>query len=434
MVTWIFIQWLSLRYQLQRSTKWTSLWDVSLPSHFSKPQLILCTCASFPQPPPRHPNTQTTNMNRFRKAAQKIFRKSSGEGVADELTPRQKLRHSRSMPMRSSNETDDSYYRPRPVYRGDRPLKTADIQAKVLPGVMDISHGAAKGVKDVAQASANEQGFDYEEDEFSLRLTYHLDDEDSKLLDKFPLPPHEGYPHEQGGASLCSCYAGRIRAPTVDPTDLLPPPPLGVFELTECERHRSTTSAKLCGQPTIEQSAYPTARARYDSALDQYEYARSLPRVDQYGYLQPPPCQCNNKRPPITQYQARSLTTHRNYSTQSLGGQAALRSGPVSHRPLVHQLSHSTPAQTTQPLRVRKASNISNASRAYVTAAPVYQGEFMPIVTAPNKKMTKEQKRAEKQIAKEAKQTAEDKMRAKRVAKEMANNPTPMFEEDVTSI
>ncbi|RDB16816.1 hypothetical protein Hypma_002379 [Hypsizygus marmoreus] len=74
-------------------------------------------------------------MLKLKKLHSKVFKKSSASPAPTRRDPN--LRHSRSMPLRSTNETDDSYVRPRPVYRGEHPLQPSDINH-----VLDVSPDA----------------------------------------------------------------------------------------------------------------------------------------------------------------------------------------------------------------------------------------------------------------------------------------------------
>ncbi|KAF9010693.1 hypothetical protein BDQ17DRAFT_1421036 [Cyathus striatus] len=107
-------------------------------------------------------------MNTFKK----IFGKPKKDGAnfnnESHANRRARVRRSRSMPFRSSSDTDDSTFRVRPVYRGQRPLKASDVQL-----VLDIS----------AEAVARDQGR-YPNIPYQLRNYAEKD-----LIDLFPAPP-----------------------------------------------------------------------------------------------------------------------------------------------------------------------------------------------------------------------------------------------------
>ncbi|KAG5643444.1 hypothetical protein DXG03_000917 [Asterophora parasitica] len=70
-------------------------------------------------------------MERIKKIRTKMFKKSSA-GPTSRRDPT--LMHSRSMPLRNSNDTEDSYLYPRPIYHGELPLQPGNIEQ-----VIDIS-------------------------------------------------------------------------------------------------------------------------------------------------------------------------------------------------------------------------------------------------------------------------------------------------------
>ncbi|KAF5386235.1 hypothetical protein D9615_002676 [Tricholomella constricta] len=120
-------------------------------------------------------------MERIKKIRTKILKKSS-DGSKPRRDPN--LRHSRSMPLRNSNDTEDSFIYQRPIRRGENPLQPADIQQ-----VLDISHHAVRYGDPYAgwPGYNNDENDDMTDGEGPYNHCFPLIDKD--IVDRFPAPP-----------------------------------------------------------------------------------------------------------------------------------------------------------------------------------------------------------------------------------------------------
>ncbi|KAG5638631.1 hypothetical protein H0H81_011350 [Sphagnurus paluster] len=120
-------------------------------------------------------------MDQFKKMRSKLFKRSS--------KPKQhrdpELRHSRSLPLRNSNDTGDSYQRTRPIYRSQ--LQFSDVQqvfdiSPEKPAIYDNPHGGW-------HQSCNDNEYDELSDTEGPYRHEIYPVIDKAIVYKFPLPP-----------------------------------------------------------------------------------------------------------------------------------------------------------------------------------------------------------------------------------------------------
>ncbi|KAF8893388.1 hypothetical protein BD779DRAFT_1046790 [Infundibulicybe gibba] len=288
-------------------------------------------------------------MEHIKRMRSKVFKKSRGSNSStshypaeEQLSAKQRLRHSKSLPFRSSSDTDNSSFssRIRPTYRGARPLKTSDIHL-----VVDISHESVDeqgrtrwpGLREESDylypPSPHEGGAKYPPTRGEPVPVPLID---KGILDQFPDPPAvHAYtsPRAYLPPGLQGAEGGQLSNHSGPPS---PEIRRGIQDGRSVGRSGSVSGRQPILQRSGSTSSYskPTAIAYPTTAL------ASRP-------VQAPQCSWSSTHPPATY-----MTAHRNLSTQSLGPNAALRAGPTAHRPVVRKPS----AHSVKPLRVRKAS------------------------------------------------------------------------------
>lgn len=91
------------------------------------------------------------------------------------------------MPLRNSDDTQESYTRPRPIFRGEKSLNASDIHPFV-----DISPEAIAAQEDSARGWPQNQETEDEYDLYDTEGPYrrpYVPFIDRKIVDKFPVPP-----------------------------------------------------------------------------------------------------------------------------------------------------------------------------------------------------------------------------------------------------
>ncbi|KAF8069993.1 hypothetical protein FPV67DRAFT_1447860 [Lyophyllum atratum] len=158
-------------------------------------------------------------MDHIKKISTKIFKKASA-GSKPKSRRDPKLRYSRSMPLRSSNDTEESYLRPRPTYRGEQ-----QFPYDITPGVFDIA--PEEGVRHEDPYGGwpqhtNENTIDERNDtKGSYPQRYPLIERN--IVDQFPAPPSPPIKSLQPGVGIPKRPA---RPPTLDLED---------YQFTEAE-------------------------------------------------------------------------------------------------------------------------------------------------------------------------------------------------------
>lgn len=278
-------------------------------------------------------------------------RPSQSSSTSSKSSSRDRLRHSQSMPFRSSNDTDESG-RTKPVYRGVHPLKTSDIHLFV-----DITPAATNGRDDDAELTDDE--------DFGVAYPHRAPILDRRVLDSFPAPPDNNAYSSQTVRSPCAPRPVFNEGyPSAADLLILPPNPYYERLARENEKIRQA------------QSRYPNRQRLERNTSTGSSTSFSRPTRNAYPGIHPilPIHHRSYTHPPDTY-----RTSHNNTSTHSLGGNARLRQGPTAHRPVVRQASiphiepprprkvlsnRQPPVPSVEPLRPRKVSTNSPAPTA----------------------------------------------------------------------
>lgn len=287
--------------------------------------------------------------------------------------------------MRNSSDTDTSYERPRPVYRGQHPLKVSDIQhvIDISPQAMadyeNPQHGWPRPNHDV------EDDGDLSDSGCSYHSRRHFIDKE--ILDQFPTPP-PSTPISYVVARPAKPTRPLQRPPTMNmddfTNDLLPEfsPTLkakmdATLRYREQEllreaqalerrqksmRHNATVNAAL-GRSTSSASAYtraPSAHTSSKASLDRKNGIRSPSSVSLASNSMSTPANTGLYRNPVS-----------SLSTQSLAPNARLRGQQPPTKP---PISHPQPLTQGRHRNTSTSSSASTlSSRRPVVPSPLAQ-------------------------------------------------------------
>lgn len=191
----------------------------------------------------------------------------------------------------------------------------------------------------------------------------------SDIMIQFPSPPTHTPSSSISRPSTDSEY--RPTRPSTRPAplddiypDLLPPSiVLKPTELAE-ERRRYDAIEAARGRKQSESLQKPLQRHRNDSTT-----SLSRPTIEAYPETVR---RYYHIREDSVQSQRTGLTSHSNYSTQSLGANARLRDGPTVHRPVVRTASTASNSGTGHRQRMSSSVSVNNAPSSAPSTLPVH--------------------------------------------------------------
>ncbi|KAF8160616.1 hypothetical protein B0H34DRAFT_344121 [Crassisporium funariophilum] len=273
-------------------------------------------------------------MDSLRKLRTKVFTKNSSTVFGDNIIisspkkPRDKeLRHSRSMPLRNSSDTDKTLVNPgRPTYKGKHPLKPSDIRLAL----------DNRGRPDATILHpAFEESMDYRYDWVTGPIPTPPSED---IIAQFPSPPDGAVPRRPEKP------APHLSIDDILPSeDLLPANP--AFERMKLLKAlRAEARQGRQGHSHHNNLSASDARPAYTDIVQPLNWNKSS------GYHD------NDAHRPDN---ARTIMQHPNYSTKSLGPGIAFKEGPA-RRVVVNKPARL--AVTNPDPRPRMQSNASSHS------------------------------------------------------------------------
>lgn len=306
-------------------------------------------------------------MDSLRKLRSKVLEKIPVSSDKNEKVRDKTVRYSRSLPLLPPSDPGHI----RPTYRGKRPLQPSDIRHPddlIAPEAFSRRPVYKKGRRPVKASDIRHPM------EFSLKSIdlYKIEAEkpvpNSDIMIQFPSPPTHTPSSSISRPSTDSEY--RPTRPSTRPAplddiypDLLPPSILlKPTDLAE-ERRRYDAIEAARGRKQSESRQEPLQRHRNDSSS-----SFSRPTVEAYP-------EAVRRYYQIGEYSVQSqsgLTSHSNYSTQSLGVNARLRDGPTVHRPVVRTASTTSNSGPVHRQRMSSSAPVNNAPMSVPSTLPLH--------------------------------------------------------------
>ncbi|KIK09717.1 hypothetical protein K443DRAFT_342 [Laccaria amethystina LaAM-08-1] len=341
-------------------------------------------------------------MDSLRKLRSKVIEKIPVSSDKNKKVRDKTIRHSRSLPLLPPSDTEHV----RPVYKGNRPLKPSDIRHPndlISPEAFS-RRPAYKGGRPVKPSDIRHPM------EFSLnsidlnKSKAHKVVANSDIMIQFPSPPTHTPSSSISRPSTDSEY--RPTRPSTRPAplddiypDLLPPSiVLKPTELAEekrrynaieavrgrkqseslqepLQRHRNDSTSSFSG-PSIKAIEAGRGRKQSESLQEPLQHHRndsassfSRPSIEAYPETVR---RYYHIREDSVQSQRTGLTSHSNYSTQSLGANARLRDGPTVHRPIVRTASTASNSGPGHRQRMPSSVSVNNDPISVPRTLPVH--------------------------------------------------------------
>lgn len=277
------------------------------------------------------------------------------------------IRHSRSLPLLPPSDPDHV----RPVYKGNRPLQPSDIRHPndlISPEAFS-RRPAYKGGRPLKPSDIRHP-MEFSLNSIDLKKSKgHKAVANSDIMIQFPSPPTHTPSSSISRPSTDSEY--RPTRPSTRPAplddiypDLLPPSiVLKPTELAE-ERRRYKAIEAARGRKQSESLQEPLQHHRNDSTS-----SFSRPTIETYPETVR---RYYDIREDSVQSQRTGLTSHSNYSTQSLGANARLRDGPIIHRPILRTASTASSSGPGHHQRMSSSASVSNAPISVPSTLPMH--------------------------------------------------------------